>query len=406
MKKLILSSALVAGTSLGAGVIALPMVLCKIGIFPSILLISVFWFFMYLSGLLGLELNLRAQKGLSLGELGTLYSGPLASCIGTLSLMMLTYALLCAYLYGGASIFQSFLDAHLGHSFSLQIIITGYAFLLFFILRSPIGMILYINKVLLLVVLGSFGLLMLGLLKKINPSHIPLTSSMLDSVNSWVKVIPVLFTAFGFQVIFHTLTNFCDKDPKILKRAVFWGSLIPSLIYVIWTLTALGILYYYAPENYKLLTLGQLEVGQFIRSLADTASWPLIQALAALISIFAILKSSIGVGLGLLEAWQEYLRRVFSFQLSIEKNVSLGLTLCIPLMLALFVSELFLKAISFAGMILTIIAIFLPLWLINCKNAKRERSFYPLVQNKVLQLLLFIIGVVIVGCEILNISGV
>ncbi|MBS0186236.1 MAG: amino acid permease [Proteobacteria bacterium] len=90
MKKFILSASLVAGTSIGAGMIALPMILCKIGILPSIGLIITFWFFMYLSALLSLELNLRAGKGLSIGELGQFYRGSFFSCIGSLSLMFLS----------------------------------------------------------------------------------------------------------------------------------------------------------------------------------------------------------------------------------------------------------------------------------------------------------------------------
>ena len=108
MKKVILSACLVAGTSVGAGMIALPMALCKIGILPTIILILGVWFFMYISGILGIELNLRAGRGLPLGKLARLYSGPIASSIGTISLILLIYALLCAYLYGGASILQSF----------------------------------------------------------------------------------------------------------------------------------------------------------------------------------------------------------------------------------------------------------------------------------------------------------
>lgn len=162
MKKLILSASLVAGTSVGAGMIALPMVLCKIGILPTIAVIITLWFFMYFSGLLGLELNLRSQKSFTLGELGRFYRGSLASYIGTLSLMCLIYALLCAYLYGGASIFQNFFEKHLNVSYSLKSIVFGYALILSLILSFSVSLVLSINKIFLIVLLGAFGFLVLG----------------------------------------------------------------------------------------------------------------------------------------------------------------------------------------------------------------------------------------------------
>ena len=148
MKKLILSICLVAGTSIGAGMIALPMALCKIGILPTIVLILGVWFFMYLSSLIGAEINLRAGPGLPLGKLGSLYSGPIASSIGTVSLILLIYALLCAYLYGGASILQSFFASHLGWSPELKGIVLIYTLLLASVLAAPVGSVLEVNRVL------------------------------------------------------------------------------------------------------------------------------------------------------------------------------------------------------------------------------------------------------------------
>lgn len=402
MKKLVLSAGLVAGTSVGAGMIALPMVLCKIGVLPTFVLIIVLWFFMYLSGLLGLELNLRAGKGLTLGELGKLYSGPIVSQIGSLSLKFLIYALLCAYLYGGASIFLSFFETYFGLSFSLNVVILGFSFFLVILLSTPVYWILQINKFLLGVLLVSFCCLAFGLFGKLEFSHLPLIAPSLREMSSWTKALPILFTAFGFQVIFHTLTNFCKKDPILLKRSVFWGSLIPAVVYIIWTFSTLGILYHYAPQEYDLLLAGKLDVGGFIQALTETTAWPLVQMLTSIISIFAILKSSLGVGLGLFDAWCEKFTKRSSYAWLI-KGFSLTFIILPPLMVSLFISELFLKALSFAGMILVIIAILLPLWLINCPKAKRTTCFYPIVESKGIQILFFMLGSLIIFSEIMNI---
>ena len=402
MKKLILSSCLVAGTSIGAGMIALPMVLCQIGVLPTIALILTMWFFMYLTGLLGLELNLRRGKGLTLAELGNFYRGPLTSHIGSLSLMFLIYALLCAYLYGGASIFQSFFESQLGQTFSLKSIILIYALILSLVFSASVQWILQINKILLIALLGSFGLLILGFFTKMSFLHMPFFAPTSWAINSWAQALPILSTAFGFQVILPILTNFCDKDPVLLKRSVFWGSLIPAGVYIIWTLSTVAILYHGAPHQYQLLMLGKLDVGQFVQALAETAAWPLVQTLANTMSMIAILKSSIGVGLALFEFWAEKLRRHFSFSVLTTKGGSIALTLLPSLGFALSIPSLFLKALSFAGMINTVIIIFLPLWLISSQKAKTSRPFYPIITTKSIKILLLILGGLILLCEINN----
>lgn len=224
----------------------------------------------------------------------------------------------------------------------------------------------------------------------------------MGELRTWTSVFPILFTAFGFQVVFHTLTNFCNKDSLLLKRAVFWGSLIPAAVYIIWTLSTLGILYYNAPQKYYLLSLGRLDVGQFIQALSETTAWPVVEILASMISLIAILKSSLGTGLALSQLWQEKITKRFVFKPFKVKGISLALTVIPPLVISLFVSELFLKALSFAGMILVVIAIFLPLWLIKAPKAQKLSSFYAIVENKWVQFLFLILGFLIVLCELIN----
>jgi tyrosine-specific transport protein len=405
MKKLILSACLVAGTSIGAGMIALPMVLCKIGILPAILLIISVWFFMYVSGMLGIELNLRADKGLPLGKLGYIYSGKIAASIGSSSLILLIYALLCAYLYGGASVLQGFFSSYIGWVLDLRNIILIYAFLLGLLLLAPISTILQVNRLLFTSLLFFLGLAMGGLFYKLEPSHLPLLQGETLEISSWAGAIPVLFTSYGFHVIFHTLTNFCDRDPLILKRTIFWGSMIPAIVYIGWTLSTLGVLYYWSPHAYQELVKGELEVGQFVQALAHTAAWPIFQLFASVISLVAILKSSIGVGLGLFEAWQDQLKLRFFPEK--QKIISLRLvcalcTLLPPLIIALLTPHLFLKALRFAGMVLVIIAIFLPLWLIRQPKARQQKPFFTFTNHKGIQLACLAYGALVIACEFIN----
>src|SRR5690349_16362740 len=106
MHKKIGAILLIAGTCIGSGMIALPIVLAKLGLVPSILLMLAIWFIMYYTSLINLELNLQANGGMTLGELGRRFSGRTAQLIGTLSLKLLSYSLLAVYIYGGSSILK------------------------------------------------------------------------------------------------------------------------------------------------------------------------------------------------------------------------------------------------------------------------------------------------------------
>ncbi|GAH02366.1 unnamed protein product, partial [marine sediment metagenome] len=59
MNKVLGSILLVAGTSIGAGMLALPVITATSGFFYSMLLLAVCWVFMVLTGLLVLEVNLN-----------------------------------------------------------------------------------------------------------------------------------------------------------------------------------------------------------------------------------------------------------------------------------------------------------------------------------------------------------
>ena len=107
MNKQIISILFISGTCIGAGIIALPMTLAKLGVIPSILLMFFIWLFSYYSSLVSVELNLHSEKGLSLESLGKKYSGKNLEIFCNILVKLLCYSLLAAYIYGGSSIIKN-----------------------------------------------------------------------------------------------------------------------------------------------------------------------------------------------------------------------------------------------------------------------------------------------------------
>ncbi len=193
MQKQIGGILLVAGTSIGSGMIALPMVLSKLGLIPSILLMLITWAVVYYTALASLELNLQAGRGLSLGELGNHFSGKLAGMIGNISIKLLSYALLAVYIYGGSSIIQKLLNAENINSIAFIYFCIACLTLLF-----PLRFLDYFNRLLFIGLLIVVSILIIGLTSMIKIDHLPLFSNSYSDISIWRSLIAVVFTSFGF----------------------------------------------------------------------------------------------------------------------------------------------------------------------------------------------------------------
>lgn len=390
---------LISGTCIGSGMIALPLVLAKLGLVASLSLMLLIWFIVYYTSLVNLELNLQAGKGLPLGELARLYSGRGAEWIGVISLKTLSYSLLAVYLYGGSSIIQELFSAKTGIDYSFHLIASWFALITAILLLLPIRLIDYCNRVLFLSLLGVVLLLIFGLAISIDWQNLPLISLEMCRLPSWAAVIPVVFTSFGFQVIFHTLTNYCHKDARMLKQAFFWGSMIPALVYLVWTSSILSVVYHQDPEFYKLMIHGEAEVGELIKVLSGIARSQAVQVLIWMISLLAIFTSVIGVGVSLFES----IRRMMRYWVpgSVSQQILSSLATVGPAYLAvLLIPNAFIAILGFAGMILAVIAIILPLYLFL--KMKASILYYPELKRKTLLLFSLLIATIVIFAEIYN----
>lgn len=389
MYKRIGATMLVAGTCIGSGMIALPMMLVKVGLIPAIIMVAALWAVIYYTCLASIELNLQAGTGLSLGSLGKKFSGKIAEIMGTGSYKILSFALLAVYIYGGSSVMQQLISSKL----DFKIIATIYSLVTILILLLPVKYIDYINRLLFVGLIAIISVLIIGLASRISWTNLPLFAPQYNNLHIWQAIIPAIFTCFGFQVIFHTLTNYCNKDPYLLKKVFFWGSLIPAFVYVIWTVSILGVIYQNNSEFYDKMTNSNIEVGMLIQVLCDISDNSFIYVLIWWLSSLAIFTSVVGVGLALCESIED--------MLPIRSRVLAAVTTVFPAYLvAILIPNAFLAVLGFAGMILVVIAILLPIYLLT--SLKNKKLYYAELNNKKLLFGSVAVGVAIMLCEVLN----
>jgi tyrosine-specific transport protein len=396
MNKQIGSIMLVAGTCIGSGMIALPIVMAQIGIVASFFLMLAMWLVIYFTSLVNLELNLQADKGMNLGELGKRFSGAGAEIIGHLSIKILSICLLGAYIYAGSSIIQTLI----GTSQSFKMIATIYTIMVFLILLCPLKTVDYINRTMFIILILLVLLLVLGLATKINIETLPLLETSMTKFSSWRTVMPIVFTSFGFQVIFHTLTDYCNKNTSMLKKAFFWGSLIPAIVYIFWTISVLSAVNSKNSQFYQLMISGQVEAGQLIQQLSEISNFHFIQLCVWWISLLAILTSVLGVSIGLFQSYCNLLRKSSKRPFLMKILVSFSVVI-IPYLLAILVPNAFIAILGFAGLILVSIAILQPIYLLY--KARITKYHYPILKEKLFIISSVIAGITIIICEAVNI---
>lgn len=368
---------LVAGTSIGGGMIALPMSLASVGLIPGLAIMVGVWAVAYYSALINLELNVRAGKGLALGAMGRYFSGPSMELLGNFSLWVLTFSLLAVYLLGGSSIVKETM-LEMDTPFSPDFLIRAGALILLGILCLPLRLVDYVNRVLFVALIGAILVLTVGLAARaLMLNDLPWFESGISSWRALGAVVLVVFTSFGFQVIFHTIAAYCDFKASVLKRVFFWGSLIPALVYILWVFGVLGMIHHTRPTFYREMVMGSDNAGRLVKELSAISQWKGMHYLVGWVSFLAIVTSAIGVGIGLLQSLKQAGEGLLGKNwapASVRKISAAVLAVGIPYVWIFYISRTFLKVLGFAGIILALVALLIPGYLLYRSDARMKGS--------------------------------
>jgi tyrosine-specific transport protein len=373
------------------------MVLAAFGLVPTLFLVAATWWIMYRSALVNLELVLQSGKCLDIGALGRLYGGPSTSIFGEVVLLALMYSLMGAYFYGFASLLCQVFS--IGHSFHGTIAI-ALAVSFIFLMLLPMRWLDSVNRVVFGAMLLAGAILIVRLCGAAR-FHWDVMFPSGGHGGLWLAAIPVLFTSFGFQVIFAAMAEYCSMDEDALRRAFFWGSFITALVYCVWTWSTLLAIRGHSGEFFAALAAGSVDVGSFVSELSTIGGGGSSVSLVWAISVSAIGTSIIGVGMGLCNSLGRHLRWEGAGN-SLRRRISIASAAAIPsAVLAIVIPKAFTAVLGFAGVILAILAIFIPVYLLRrCGPAK---VFYGPVGERKNSIFLLAGGAVVVCCELLHI---
>ncbi|WP_414564869.1 MULTISPECIES: amino acid permease [unclassified Anabaena] len=294
------STALIAGTTVGAGILALPAVTLPSGVLPSTVLLIAVWLYTLISGLLVAEVCVNAMRiegQLSFGLLAMVERtlGFVGSRIAGGAYLFLHYALLVAYVTQGGDILMSAVSQIWGMQNTWPAWLGTMTFTLLF------GGIMYLgrekfieklNSVFVAIVITSFlGLLFLG------GGQIKSGQFLFQDWKALGGAVSVMLVALFYHNVVPVVVTQLEGDIPKIRRSIIIGSLIPLIMFLAWNAVILGSVSADMGQNSALF-----DPLQILRA-GGAGEW--LGVLLSIFSEFAIATSFIGFVYGLLDFFQD-----------------------------------------------------------------------------------------------------
>ena len=387
MNKTVGSTLLVAGTMIGAGMLAMPLTSAGIGLTATVFLLLGLWAVLTFTALLFVELYQTADSDAGIGTLAAQYFGKAGRIISTAVLIVFLYALIAAYVSGGGSLLMDLLPA-MGDKDTMNKIAV-LVFTIFFGSFIVIGThsVDKINRVLFFVMIAAFILvlaLMLPNIKLDNLMAMPIDNALIISAS------PVFFTAFGFHGSIPSLNKYLDGNVKSLRIAILVGSGITLFAYFLWQLSTHGLL---SQTEFLQILREDATLNGLVKATLEITQSPIIANAVKIFSTLALVTSFLGVALGLLECIEDLLKQSFDIHAG---RISLGLmTFIPPVLFSLFYPEGFILALGYAGQMFAFYAVVLPVALVWKARSIHPNLPYRVWGGKALLVLVLVLGVII-----------
>ncbi|WP_150464221.1 amino acid permease [Francisella sp. XLW-1] len=348
---------LIIGTTIGAGMLSLPLIVASCGFTMAVILLILSWSVMYTTALkllrvcaeypLGVNFTTMMQARVSKGYL----------IFFSIIYLLLLYSLMSAYTTQGSSLVATL--GGVGDSSKTSVAIAAIIFTLIFgALMFSYRVSDYANRLFVMLKFLFFAVAIVIMLFYVNTSYLERAPL---SFSAFIFAWPTLLPSFGFHNIIPVIYEYQKGDVKSLKKSILIGSLCVLVIYIVWILLALALIPQQGLHSYQILFSSgnntPMGLASEIRQVSKSAS------LEVGLNVFmhiAIITSFIGVGISLLH----YIRDLFSRYNKQIGNIVLGLICFIPpLIFTVFYPRGFILALQYAAIFAVIIFVYTPSFL-------------------------------------------
>ncbi|MEM8728214.1 MAG: aromatic amino acid transport family protein, partial [Chlamydiota bacterium] len=326
---------LIAGTMIGAGMLGIPLITGASGFWPGILITIIVWLFMYCTGLLFVEVTLWMPDGSNLLSIAGRFFGRGGRLVSGAMFIFLYYCLMIAYFVAGAPLLAdtfSILGLHLigWEAFAL------FGFVFGLIVAIGPKSIDRVNIIMSSAMAAAWLILICSGGEEVD--RVRLTFAKWPAM---VSAMPILFSAFGFHNVIPSLCTYLKRDKKALRVAVFWGSFLPLIVYIVWQWLVIGTV----PQD--ILSKTSEEGTPITTAFGAVTGNPMFVRVGRFFAFFAIVTSTLGVAFSMVDFLGD------GFKIQERKGLSrVGLTLLTftpPFVLATLNPGIFTAALGVAG---------------------------------------------------------
>lgn len=325
---------LIAGTTIGVGMLALPVATGDAGFLPALMIYFLCYLFMLCTGLLLLEVCTWMPKDSNLITMASKLLGPVGKNICWALYLFLFVTVMIAHVAGAGNTVSEMLQDKFSVSLSMIVYVIAFAPIVYLgthvVDRLNLVLIAGVAISYILFIYFSIGHVNFELLTRANWHQ------------AW-PALPILFTAFTYQVIIPTLMTYMNRDVKKVRTSILLGTSIPLIVYVLWEFLILGIVPAEGPGG---LIAASYKGQTAVTPLKAIINKPTLTIIGRAFAFLAMTTSYIGLALAFMDFLADGLK--------IKKNHVGKFFLCIaiflpPLLISLIHPDLFLVALSYAG---------------------------------------------------------
>ncbi|NAW64187.1 tyrosine transporter TyrP [Photobacterium halotolerans] len=393
MNKTFGSTLIIAGTTIGAGMLALPLASAGLGFTTATLTMVGIWALMVYTALLMLEVHQHADPSATLHSLAKELLGTKGQIVANIAMMFLFYALCAAYIAGGGAQLNDKLSGWFGLDVMPQTGTVLFTLLIATVVSVGTHSVDLVNRILFTLKIIALAVMLSLLLPHIQGQHLvdmPVEKGLL------ISALPVVFTSFGFHGSIPSIVRYVGIDMKALRKVMILGASVPLVIYLLWQVASQGIL-----SQSDLIANSSL--GSFITALSTLLKSPMVSNSVSIFADLALATSFLGVSLGLFDFLSDTLNQKNSKSGRVQTAL---FTFVPPLCFALFYPQGFIMALGYAAIALVILAIFLPVAMVHVQRGQRQTiGEYQVSGGKPALIMATSAGVLIITAQFLQMAG-
>jgi tyrosine-specific transport protein len=352
--KLIGGILLVVGTTIGAGMLALPIATAQLGFWGSLVLLFSCWGVMTTCTFLFLEVNLWLPPNSNLISMAGATLGKGGQAVAWMVYMFLLYSILSAYIAGGGDLFH-YLLATSGITIPLSAASIIFTCLFGLVVYFGIRSVDYVNRGLMFGKMSALIVLIILIIPFVSGANL-MGGEIKHIINP--TSLTVTTASFGCIMIVPSLRTYFGDDVKTLRKAIFIGTLIPLICYIGWDMVIMGVIPLNGTSSLNQILHSSTANSDMIAALSSILQKDMVTLLAKFFTSICMATSFLSVSLSLSD--------FLSDGLNVKKQgvsgnaLVFGTTFLPPLLIVLFYPYAFLRGIEYAGICCFILMILLP----------------------------------------------